>query len=104
MLNNIEVAEIPAFLSCVRVAPETGIEAIKKAWKHLPLSMQFGVVQDYADSIGYDVCTTEHRGLFMYLITKDPFDDWVEEFDYPTRKEARTAAIKAFDEIVNSAT
>lgn len=71
------------------------------AFYSLPLSMQFGVIQDYADSIGYDVCTTEHRGLFMYLITKDPFDDWVEEFDYPTRKEARTAAIKAFDEIVN---
>lgn len=104
MLNNIEVAEIPAFLSCVRVAPETGIEAIKKAWKHLPLSMQFGVVQDYADSIGYYITVSwigdEHG--FCPDITKDDMIIWEEEFK--TRDEARTAAIKAFDEIVNSAT
>ena len=102
MLNNIEVAEIPAFLSCVRVAPETGIEAIKKAWKHLHISMQFGVVQDYADSIGYDVNAFKSLNDDMngYVYVSSVNDNCVDD-THKTRDEARKAAIKAFDDIVN---
>jgi hypothetical protein len=67
----------------------------------LPLSMQFGVYVDYADSIGYDVNVAQHSGAFMFLMTNDTLDIWEEGFDYKTREEAIKAAIKAFDEIVN---
>jgi hypothetical protein len=66
----------------------------------LPISMQFGVLQDYADSIGYDINITKGsvEGYFWNIQDKYGFD----EGQYPTRDEARKAVIKAFDEIVNA--
>jgi len=64
----------------------------------LPLSMQFGVIQDYADSIGYAIevlITTD--GLYNYYINMVLIEDRL----FKTRDEARLAAIKAFGEIVN---
>ena len=88
------------------------------AWveiENLPLSMQIGVIQDYADSIGIYIHIEPHIGggdlVFYVTVTwrnKDFIDEfWIDRFDdgepkyYPTRDEARKAAIKAFDEIVN---
>jgi len=73
-------------------------------FEQLPISMQFGVIQDYADSIGYDMNVCQFLGMFMFLITAKKCEVWEESFDHLTRDEARLAAIKAFDEIVNGAT
>lgn len=59
------------------------------------------MIQEYADSIGYDVNVAQHAGKFMFLITNDDLDIWEEGFDFKTREEACNAAIKAFDDIVN---
>ena len=68
----------------------------------LPLSMQIGVVQDYADSIGYDINVGKVSDdvRYYYNIHK-PNGDACYSLGFKTRDEARTAAIKAFDEIVN---
>lgn len=74
----------------------------------LPLSMQFGVIQDYADSIEIliEVTIVDDMNTWTYdILVKDlmgGFVSFVKEIpEYPTRDEARKAAIKAFDDIVN---
>ena len=78
---------------------------------NLPLSMQFGVVQSYADSIGYIVQVVPYDweisgnikldGTYSFSVHKG--EKWIcDEVDFETRDEARLAAIKAFDEIVNA--
>jgi len=64
----------------------------------LPQSMQFGVVQDYADSIG--------KALMVYRVSIPNgwhivFGDTTLYVKKESIDEARKAAIKAFDEIVN---
>lgn len=75
-----------------------------------PLSMQFGVVVEYADSIGYDIviqpwnhkiCKSfEGDKTYSYSIHRE-YKWLVDGCDYSTRDDARKAAIKAFDKIVN---
>jgi len=64
-------------------------------------SHQFGVYQDYADSIGYYITVSWIGGEHGFCpdITKDDIILWEE--DFKTREKAIKAAIKAFDEIVN---
>ena len=71
----------------------------------LPLSMQFGVYVDYADSIGYEISTfgKEINGFIEWAVANKN-NSKVEVGAEKTRDESRKAAIKAFDEIVNSAT
>ena len=59
-------------------------------------SMQFGVVVDYADSIGIQIGTKVYYGTFAAFVNHY----YIQE-KFQTRDEARLAAIKAFDEIVN---
>jgi hypothetical protein len=72
-------------------------------FNNLPLSMQFGVVQDYADSIGYDVNALKSLNDEMngYVYVSSVNDNCIND-THKTRDEARKAAIKAFDEIVNA--
>jgi len=75
----------------------------KLGWFYgLPLSMQFGVVVDYADSIGYDVNAFKSLNDDMngYVYVSSVNDNCVDD-THKTRDKARLAAIKAFDEIVN---
>jgi hypothetical protein len=75
----------------------------KEEFDNDPLACQWGVIQDYADSIGYELSCGHNGEKFTYH---------VKRFDCPifqsrtreTRDEARKAAIKAFDDVVNSAT
>jgi len=67
----------------------------------LPLSMQFGVIQDYADSLRYSLSCGHNGDNFTYHVK--PHDCPVyQSRTKETRDEARKAAIKAFDEIVNN--
>ena len=68
--------------------------------ENLPLSMQFGVVQDYANSIGYDVKVYTAHGYFYKWSVRYAVQELANGTS-KTRDEARKAALKAFDEIVN---
>lgn len=79
---------------------------------HLPLSMQFGVYQDYADSIGYIVNVYCNASGYLYEIHRNAkgggthlkdsgFEAETEHGAWYTMDEARKAAIKAFDDLVN---
>lgn len=73
-----------------------------------PLSMQFGVLVDYADSIGRHVETNFNSEHYYFSIKKfgETYNEWSSSTNggFKTRDEARKEAIKAFDEIVNGAT
>ncbi|PHR23580.1 MAG: hypothetical protein COA36_16750 [Desulfotalea sp.] len=76
---------------------------IYDVWQNIPESMQWGVLQDFADSKGYDVDATKFTGC---LTVPDFFIVWVDEdldMEKATRPEARTAAIEKFNEIYNQA-
>lgn len=68
----------------------------------LPESMQWGVIQDWADSMGYilglvvDISSFNWRGV-AYSLDKSPnYTTWKK-----TRQEARNAAIEKLNEIIN---
>jgi len=66
----------------------------------LPESMQFGVYQDWADSLGYELYVDKNTpisfgwGLF-YLIKE------IDSGDLKTRQEARNAALKKLNDLIN---
>ena len=66
----------------------------------LPISMQFGVIQDYADSIGYDVKVYTAHGYFYKWSVRYAVQELANGTS-KTRNEARKAALKAFDDVVN---
>ena len=68
----------------------------------LPSSMQWGVMQDFYDSLGINIfITVEHD--FGYIITKDRYDEIYEVKKwYNTRQEARQAALDKAEEIINN--
>lgn len=67
---------------------------------HLPLSMQFGVLQDYADPIGYDLNVYTAHGYFYKWSVRHAVQELAHGTS-KTREEARKAAIEAFDDLVN---
>ena len=69
-------------------------------FKELPPSFQWGVIQDFSDSLGYDLSCVEHSNAFMFLITHKK-GTWKEGFDFKTRQEARNAAIEKLNELIN---
>jgi len=68
---------------------------------NIPLSMQFGILQDYADSIGYDIQIVTNLSQTSYGV--EIYDKKCVQMGeaYNTREEAIKAAIKAFDDLVN---
>jgi hypothetical protein len=76
-------------------------------------SMQWGFIQDYADSIGYMVNVYCNASGYLYEMHRNSneggthlkdsgFEADTEHGAWYTMDEARKAAIKAFDEIANS--
>ena len=114
-----------AYLSCVRVAPEIGDKALLKAWRNLPDSMQWGVIQDWADSLMIDVNVEGYdlQKEFDYVIKQGATSEETEHFlrgnsisvshrkrpdnkimsasTFITRQEARNAAIEKLNETLN---
>lgn len=61
----------------------------------LPLSMQFGVYQQWADSMGYEIgIMSDDNGFAMYFN-----DTWIET--KRTREEAQRAAIEKLNNLIN---
>ena len=66
-----------------------------------PYQCNEGVIQDYADSLRYSLSCGHNGDNFTYHVK--PYDCPVyQSRTKETRDEARKAAIKAFDEIVNN--
>ena len=69
----------------------------------LPESMQFGVYQDWADSMGVNMCVSE-RAINPKGAARSYYYDvrgGAMSFNYPTRQEARAAALQKLNEIIN---
>jgi len=68
------------------------------AFNEEPKAMQFGVIQDFADSKGVciEICMTPTLGNFYFMI-----DDSSEADMFNTRPEARAEAIKQFNKQYN---
>ena len=64
----------------------------------LPQSMQFGVIQDWADSMGYSLMCYRVSTVDGWHIV---FGETTVYIERKTRQEARNAAIEKLNEIVN---
>ncbi len=76
---------------------------IKKFYRSIQ-SMQWGVIQDFADSLGYDIIaeSTTAQDKYWFTIYTLP-ESITEEKMFDTRQEARNAAIEKLNEIINQA-
>ncbi len=63
----------------------------------LPLSMQWGVYVDWADSVGIHISLNSFDKEYWY----DFEPNKIEGINYKTRQEARETAIKKLNEIYN---
>jgi len=61
-------------------------------------SMQWGVYQDWADSIKFELRVTVNHGSGWYDVLINIPEYWNS---YPTRQEARNAAIEKLNELIN---
>ena len=71
----------------------------------LPKSMQWGVYQDWADSVGYDVVTQASIEQDKYWFTVWHQDEQYEHFNeeyFTTRQQARNAAVEKLNELINA--
>lgn len=100
MLTGKNKERFEQYLECIDFSGVKMEEYYLTNWfRDLPLSMQFGVYQDYADSLDIEVLIVKSRASSHYrasIIGTGKYTKW-----FKTRDEARKAAIKAFDEIVN---
>jgi hypothetical protein len=70
----------------------------------LPEAMQWGMYQDFADSVGIDMNTDaslEQDSYWYLFYMKDQKFNNLDDICFKTRQEAREAAIKKLDEILN---
>lgn len=76
-----------------------------KFWK-LTDSMQFGVIQDFADSVGIGISINFYSSEYCdFDIQNNDGDDLFHSnlFDELTRQESRLKSIEKFSELYNSA-
>ena len=73
-----------------------------KSFFHLPDNMQWGVIQDWFDSVGDYVCVEGDGDDFMFSVYHTESKNYLGvRYDIPSRQEARTAAIEKACEIYN---
>lgn len=83
------------------------IPTYSQSWNFygLPEAMQWGIIQDWADSLGFMIKAEHqytHSENFMYEVLAVVFG--ISEYRsgiFKTRQEARTAAIEKLNEIIN---
>jgi len=87
---------------------KSGLSQYKYTFSGLSPSMQWGVYQDWADSIGYlveilvvPIENTLYRFEFDFTIYNQNEQIEISELGCKTRQEARNAAIEKLNEIVN---
>jgi len=70
------------------------------SFNKLPESMQWGVYQDWADRLGYDLYISKESPLEYFWAVCDLIRSF-NEGNCKTRQEARNAAIEKLNEIMN---
>ena len=86
--------------SCSGIKPDPTAED----FYDLPKSMQWGVYQDWADSLGYDVfveSSIEQDRYWFTVWSQDEKYEHLRDSYYATREEARNAAVDKLDELIN---
>lgn len=68
----------------------------------MPNQMQWGVFQDFADSLGYELYLSKESPLEYFWAVCDLIRSF-NEGNCKTRQEARNAAIEKLNEIINQA-
>lgn len=70
---------------------------------YLPFSMRYGILVDFFDSVGVFILINKQFDLEVYDFNIDNGTDFYESetFEFKTRHEARTEAIKKAKEIYN---
>lgn len=66
----------------------------------LPQAMQWGVYQDWADSLGYDMITEANTEQTLYWFTIYG-QEFISDVMFETRQEARNAAIEKLNYLIN---
>lgn len=69
-------------------------------FNHLPESMQWGIYQDFADSLGYELYISKESPLEYFWAVCD-FIRSFNEGNCKTRQEARNASIEKLNELIN---
>ena len=70
----------------------------------LPKSMQWGVYQDWADSLGYDISivSSYYDGWQYSFTTCSPSGQFLEHNQvYQTREQAQYSAVDKLDDLIN---
>ena len=65
------------------------------------LSMQWGVIQDFADSLNYDLQVYNESSCVNFYADIYKLGECLYSFEFKTRNEARTKAIEKLNEIIN---
>tara|TARA_R110000782_G_C14515250_1_gene380411 strand:+ start:18 stop:335 length:318 start_codon:yes stop_codon:yes gene_type:complete len=71
----------------------------------LPKSMQWGVYQDWADILGYDMVTQASIEQDKYWFSLWHQDEQYEHFNeeyFTTREQVRNAAVEKLNELINN--
>jgi len=72
----------------------------------LDIRCQWGIIQDWADSVGYELSTRWNVSLklhFAYVRDISYYESRLPWSPHNTRQEARSAAIEKLNEIINEA-
>jgi hypothetical protein len=70
------------------------------SFKTLPEAMQWGVYQDWADSLGYELYISKEHPLEYFWALCDLLRSF-NEGTCKTRQEARNAAIEKLNDLIN---
>lgn len=75
-------------------------DQVLRKFYRLLLSQQWGVYQDWADSLGYELYISKESPVEYFWAVSDLIRSFYEG-NCKTRKEARNAAIEKLNELVN---
>ena len=78
---------------------DRAIYGIEKWFKELPQSAQFGLIQEYADMLGYRIVINWEQNYKEPVRWEYFLGKWVE--DFKSRPEAQLAVVEKLNEIVN---
>ncbi len=79
-------------------------QLVTNTFDNIPLSMQFGVIQDFADSLRIVVSVDDDVNNVGYYYDIDEIDKSIERHVseiYDTRHQAREQAITKLNELIN---
>lgn len=83
-----------------KLTPHTPNHITYSTFMGLHSSLQWGIYQDWADSIGYDMITEANTEQTSYWFTIYG-QEYISDVMFKTRQEARDAAIEKLNDLIN---